>query len=358
MVRELTIGGCERDLTKIAKGLDRARFTPHVGCFRSQGLRGDELRRAGIPVVEFPVRSLKSFGALRAFRQMARYLEEHGIRLIHAYDVPMNIYGLPVGWLCGRATLSSQLCYRGLCSPLTRFLLRFGDALVDRIVVNCEAMRRHMIDDERVPASRVYLSYNGVDTREFRPLEEPPPEALRGAPLVIGAVCAFRPEKNLPLLMEAFARVRSLKPGMKLALVGSGPVEEELKALCRRLRLEDDCVFEPMTAAVARWMRAIQIFALPSLSEAFSNGLLEAMACGCCPVGSRVGGTPELIEHERRGLLFENGNLDDLTAQLRRAIQDEPLRKAMAAEASRFAHQRLSVEFAVERMERLYSSLL
>ena len=81
MVRELTIGGCERDLTKLAKHLDRAQFTPYVGCFHPNGYRADELREAGIPIVEFPVRSFYSYSALRAARIMrGNFLREHQIQ--------------------------------------------------------------------------------------------------------------------------------------------------------------------------------------------------------------------------------------------------------------------------------------
>ena len=63
-MRELHQGGTERQLTEVALGLDRARFEPHVGTFRPEGMRGDELRAAGVPVVHFPVYSFQSPAAL------------------------------------------------------------------------------------------------------------------------------------------------------------------------------------------------------------------------------------------------------------------------------------------------------
>jgi hypothetical protein len=60
MVRELNLGGSERQMAEIAKALDRSRFDPRVGCFRPAGLRADDLRAAGVPIVHFPVPSLAS----------------------------------------------------------------------------------------------------------------------------------------------------------------------------------------------------------------------------------------------------------------------------------------------------------
>ena len=78
-----------------------------------------------------------------------------------------------------------------------------------------------------------------------------------------------------------------------------------LAAARRRLGIFPDCVFEPATPRVADWLHAIDIFVLPSLSEALSNSLMEAMACGCCVAASRVGGNPELVAHGETGMLFE-----------------------------------------------------
>src|SRR5581483_8386728 len=94
LARELNLGGSERQMTEIARGLDRSRFEPHVGCFFPQGLRADELRRAGVPILHLPVHSLKSPSALGGARRLARYVRERGIDIIHAFDYPMNVFAI------------------------------------------------------------------------------------------------------------------------------------------------------------------------------------------------------------------------------------------------------------------------
>jgi glycosyltransferase involved in cell wall biosynthesis len=219
-------------------------------------------------------------------------------------------------------------------------------------------MRRHLIEDEGVRADRVYLCYNGVDTHIFYPAEQPKPAPLAQAGIVIGTVCALRPEKRVDLLLDAFSRIRHLRSDAKLLIVGSGLLLHDLQTKAGALGIAGDCVFQPATRDVSRWMRAIDVFVLPSDSEAFSNALLESMASGCCPIGSRVGGTPELIEHGRRGFLFEPGNVQELAQILELVITDEACRKAMAEAAAAFAHHQLSIERAAARMGSLYSSLL
>src|ERR1700733_207740 len=92
MARELEAGGSERQLSEIAQGLDRSRFEPYVGAFRPNGLRGEQLRAAGVPVVHFPVYSFRSTGALTGALQLARFIRRQGIRLVHAFDNPLAVY--------------------------------------------------------------------------------------------------------------------------------------------------------------------------------------------------------------------------------------------------------------------------
>ena len=82
------------------------------------------------------------------------------------------------------------------------------------------------------------------------------------------------------------------------------------------------------------------------------------MACGCSVVGSRVGGTPELIGNEERGLTFESGNAHDLAAKLARLIQSDALRHDLGTRAAEFAAKKLSIEIAARRMAEIYDGVL
>src|ERR1700682_5093556 len=85
-VRELHHGGIERDVTKMALNIDRSRFEPHVASYQAEGMRFEELSRAGVPFLHVPLTSLKSPTALSAAMRVRQYIREHGIRLTHAYD--------------------------------------------------------------------------------------------------------------------------------------------------------------------------------------------------------------------------------------------------------------------------------
>jgi glycosyltransferase involved in cell wall biosynthesis len=356
MVRELNLGGSERQMAEIAKALDRTRFDPRASCFRPAGMRADDLHAAGVPVVHFPVPSIVSVkGALR----IAAYIRQQNIRLVHTFDTPANVYGVPAARLAGSAVVvSSQRVDRALWPMAQRHALRVTDRMVDGIVVNCDFLRRHLRDEEKAPAGLIHLCYNGVDTHTFQPAHSIRPEALRSAGLVVGVVCGLRPEKGLETLLDAFAAVLGLMPDMKLAIVGSGPCLAQLQDRARALGVTRDCVFEPATPLVADWLRAMDIFVLPSLSEALSNSLMEAMACGCSVAASRVGGNPELVAHGETGMLFAPGDAADLARILRLLVRDPALRRQLASNAAHLMRTRFSLEAAAQRMGDIYSALL
>jgi glycosyltransferase involved in cell wall biosynthesis len=359
MARALDAGGSERQLTETAKALDRSRFEPHVGTFNPRGMRGEELGRAGIPVAEFPIYSYRSRAAIAGAFQLRRYIRRNHIRLVHAWDYPLNVYAIPVTrTMTSAIAVSSQRSHRQLIPGSYMPFLRASDRFAHAVVVNCEFLKTHLEQDERVPAQKIRLCYNGIDTKVFHRLPGPRHPRLRDSALVIGVVCGLRPEKDLPTLVEAFSRVSKIQRGMKLAVVGSGPELAALELQARKLDITENCVFEPSTVEVPAWLRSMDIFVLPSLTEALSNSLMEAMACGCCAVATCVGGNPELVRDKETGLLFEPGDVEGLAAALRELVENQPLREELAAAGEKQILEKFTLRASAERMAEIYAELI
>ena len=85
---------------------------------------------------------------------------------------------------------------------------------------------------------------------------------------------------------------------------------------------------------MAEWLSRIDIFVLPSRTEALSNALMEAMACSCCAIASRVGGNPELIDEGENGLLFDVDDPEQLAGQIEALLADPARRQRLASAAS------------------------
>jgi L-malate glycosyltransferase len=354
LTRSLGLGGTERQLAEVARALDRRVFAPHVGCFYAEGFRAEELRSASVPVVRFPVTSFVHPSAIIGLLAMGRYIREHKIQLVHTFDVPLNLFGVFAARLFqAPSVLSSQRAHRALTPGIRRHLLRLTDWLVDGIVVNSEAVRRELIEADHVPPRLIHLCYNGIDASFCQSTRK-----SAAGPIVIGVICALRPEKGLETLLEAFASLNAPQEVARLRIVGSGPSLPSLQELALKLDLAGLCTFEPATKDVPAALQRIDIFVLPSLSEALSNSLMEAMASGCCVVASKTGGNPELVTDQQSGLLFPPGDSAALAASLDLLLRNAGLRSRLAAAAAERMRTEFTLERAARRMGEIYTEAL
>ena len=153
---------------------------------------------------------------------------------------------------------------------------------------------------------------NAVDTDLFAPGEPRP------GPARMIVVASLQPAKGIPQLLEA---LRDLPGDAAVDIVGDGPQRHEYEEAARSAGLAERITFHGYRpkAAVAELMRSASFLVLPSLGENLPVAVLEAMACGLPVVATRVGGVPELVDHEN-GLLVEAGSADALRAGIERML--------------------------------------
>ncbi len=206
------------------------------------------------------------------------------------------------------------------------------------------AVSQAVADSIRVPswASRrpppVEVVRHGADLAAIRRGEEARSHARRALGLdddevVVGSVANFTAKKDQRTLLAAVALLRDRGRRLRLVLVGSGPLEHELRAFATELRLRD-VLFTGMRTDVYDLLPGFDVYALSSRYEGLPISLLEAMATGLACVATRVGGIPEVIVQGRNGLLVEAGDASAFATALERLVTDESLRHAIADRAA------------------------
>ena len=183
---------------------------------------------------------------------------------------------------------------------------------------------------ERLGAKRTMTIPNGVD---FGHLAKVP----RGEKIAhrVVAVARLSPEKGLTFLIDALKIARHSVEDAELFIVGGGALESELKAFTAERSLQDVVHFlgaKPNAEAMAEVARS-GVFVLPSLGEGLGIVLLEAQALGVPVIGTRVGGIPDVIEHEKTGLLAPPSDAKALAEAIVRLLTDAPLAERCTAEA-------------------------
>jgi glycosyltransferase involved in cell wall biosynthesis len=112
-------------------------------------------------------------------------------------------------------------------------------------------------------------------------------------------------EKNISLLIEAFADAATENENIKLIILGDGPLKEEIEALIKHKNIEDKVLLTGYVKNVNDYLIASDFFMLPSEVEGMSNSLLEAMSAGLIPIATNISGSADLIEHNKNGFLID-----------------------------------------------------
>jgi len=203
---------------------------------------------------------------------------------------------------------------------LRRFLRSVGPRV---IVCVSEANRQRLIADHRFPARKMVTARNGIDVQRFRP-DPAHAETWRrrwGIPegaLVLGAVGRLAPIKGYDTALASFQALLERFPDMdlRLVLVGEGPDEQALRVQAEQVVPGGRVVFSPFCERPWEPLNAFDVFVMPSLEEGLPLALAEAMACGCCPVATAVGGIPELVASPELGWLVPVGSTDAFAAAM------------------------------------------
>ncbi len=355
----LDTGGSERQMRQLSVALDRSRWDVHVAFFRPEPDRERELQAAGVKTVFIPVYSYTSIDTVGSIMKLRRYLKEHRIQLLHAFDNPSSTFAVPVARLAGvPVALASQRSNRKLEPLRLQRLRRFVDPCAHGFVVNAKALEEHLVNDEGISRTKIHFCPNGLDTSRFSMDNRQRLPQLTKASLVIGCIATHRPEKQIPFLVDAFAEMRRLRPGLQLVLVGSGTETARIVERVEANQHGSDCLMIPHTPDTSVILKSIDIFVLGSKSEGASNSVMEGMASGCAVVASNVEGTRDLVHNGVNGFLFEYCDQASLLGKVLPLIDDSALRLKTAQDSSHWVRSTMSVEAATARMASIYELYL
>lgn len=348
-------GGTEGQFVELACRLDRCRWDVDVACVRPEGPLRSRLEAAGFQPWRCGPDSFKSAKLIGAVVALARRMRARGIAVVHSFDFYTNILALPAGRLAGvPAVIASQRNLGNLRPPTQQMMHTLSLRLAGHILVNSDAVRAHVQQSRGIHPNRVTVISNGVDLTRFLPSSVP----SHGTGFLVGALSNLRSEKGLADLIRAAAMVRDAWPDARFVIWGEGPLRRELEDQVRSLGLMASVTLPGSTATPEAMLRDLDVFVLPSLSEACSNGLIEAMATGLPVVATSVGGNPGLVEDEITGLLVPPGDSPALAKAISRLIED----RALAARLGEQARARAQVTFGMDRMvactENLYDRIL
>lgn len=350
---EMETGGTQRQISLLARGLERVAFAPEVAYFRHRSFLVDELVAAGVPVHEVP-----KHGRLDPafFWKLTQLLRRGRYGLVHAFSFTGELWSALAAQLSGRPPIVSSIRGRYDDYSSTQWALKAWVARRScRVVANSDAGADLAAERMGYPRRDIRVVRNGIEPPP--PATGPDPRSALGLSpkhvvgLFVGRLVAV---KNVSSLLRAIAALPPTPQPFVLLVAGDGPLRGELEAQARALRIDNRVRFLGERRDVAALLRAAAFLVLPSLGEGLSNVILEAMAAGRPVLASDVPGNREAIVHAQEGLLYPGGDEAAFTHALTQLITDAALRERLGRRGLERAQREFSLEAMVSAMSAIY----
>ena len=205
--------------------------------------------------------------------------------------------------------------------------------------------------------SKAVFIPNGIEDTRFLPRAEAQ-QALLGQPreFVIGTIAEWTTNKGLTVLVEAFAHTLKEFPQAVLCLIGWGDKEEEIRHYTQRLGIQESVHMITLSPA-APYLKAFDIFVLPSYKEGLPYVLLEASLAELPIIATRVGGIPDIIEDTKNGLLVPPGSSIEIMKKLFSFKTNPGLGQQLGVEARKRALAHFGKTTMIEKTKNLYATL-
>jgi glycosyltransferase involved in cell wall biosynthesis len=356
VVQELSVGGAQRHATALTLGLD-GRVERIVLCTSGGEHFRPPLVAAGIPIERIPRPKPQPHKLVPAAIALAAVLRRERPHLVHAWN-PGAVGAAALARVLARCPDVALIgSYHGVPGrPVARAARVF--ALTADLVVACGPLPAAELLEAGLPASRVVAINNAVDAVSARSALEVRNEFGLNGDEVVVTVGRYAEEKNQALLIDALAELAPRRPRLRALVVGEGPLEGALRERIAARGLTGIAQVTGPRLDSVDIMAAADVFALSSSSEALPFVVLEAMSV-CCPiVATAVGGIPDVVQHERTGLLVAKDDRSGLAAGIERLLDERALARALAANAEQLVEQKFSLETMVERYAAVYESVV
>ncbi len=223
---------------------------------------------------------------------------------------------------------------------------------VDKIITICEWSKKEAVA-EGFSESKIAFIPNGVNTDHFIPSS-----VLDCSSNKITYLGRLKHQKGIDTLLRAFSILVAKKPELQLEITGEGPEKTNLLKMSEDLKIADKVIFHGNNTDPYAFLLSSGIFVLPSRCEGLPNVLLEAMSCGLPVIASNVGGNLDLIQPGINGILFEEGNHEQLSLAIETIRDDKQLKEKLGENARQTVVEGYSMDLITSEYITLYKELL
>ncbi|MDP3953436.1 MAG: glycosyltransferase [bacterium] len=365
------VGGLTVSIVSFRQGLERLGHDVYVFAPRFEGYKETDKRVFRYPSApikyktQYPIaihtnKDQKYFADAKIDLVHALHpwvVGKYGLRLARRFRVPIvftnhTMYPLYIDYV------PKILPRRLAMGFIERSAMRFANK-VDAVIAPTRGVKEYL--QRNGVKKPIYVVPSGIEQKSLR---KTPPAGLRkrfGIPKdhkILLNLSRISPEKNLPLILEAYQKVLMEYPKTSLVMAGGGPYLETLKGIARQMGLESKVFFTGLVQMDQRggYFKEGDIFVHSSLSETQGLILIDSMAVGVPIVAVKATGVVDVVEDGQSGLLTD-GSADALAKGVLRLLRDDKLREKLAKGASQRAKE-YTIEKTSRKLEEVYKEVL
>jgi len=349
-------------LSAIFTRLDNSKYRK-ICIYLKQGCEEpNPLEKEGIKIYYLSkLQSFKIFNFAAVFK-MAKILRKEQIKILHCHRHQAAVYGIIAAKLAGIKVVFTHV--HGLNrskNPRRKFINRLVLPWAAKILAVSKAVKADILSHNRfLHPDKIICLNNSIDFARFAEISITQQQAKQALGLnqndfVFGTVGRLAPTKGLEYLLRAFAIVHTQVLNSKLIIAGTGRLKQQLVQLTKELNIEKYVSFLGYRTDIETVMRAMDVFVLASIAEGMPGAVLEAMAAGVPVAATSAGGTAEILENGKYGIMVPPADADALAEGMLKAVKMPQETKTQIIEAAR-AKVKAQHDFSVitKQLENIY----
>lgn len=361
IIDDLGLGGAQRQLVALLKGMPRDRVEIHLIALSDKKCAYENaVRDLGIPLTIIDQSGKWSWGAFWGVRKKLIELQPD---IIHTWLFTADFYGRVAAFSVGFRNIISAMRNTVDDMPwhyrIVSQLLSLG---TKRITVNADAIRYDLVNAMGISNSKIRTIYNGIDLEEFdapqsngRYREE---WQIPSNGKVIAMAARMAAQKDYFTFLRAAQMVKKEFPKAYFLLIGDGPLRPEIEERVKALGLEACVRLLGARRDVWSILKHVDICVLASHFEGCSNSVMEAMAAGKPVIATNVGGNSELISDGESGWVVPPQNFDAMANALLLLLRDAKRAGDMGSRGRLRVEKHFTLGTTVRQTEDLYRELL
>ena len=357
----LPIGGAEEHLRTILKYLPKDLYNPTVCCMGNKDIIGEEIEKSGINVIELKEKHrVFNFSLLKSLENI---IHKNNIHIIHSHLYHANMYGRFAAIRTGIPVVASEHATTGKMSLRRKLINRWLSGKTSTVIAVSNPVKQYVMERDHLPENRIQVVHNGIDIdgalsgltkRQAREKLNIPDDCF-----TIGLTGRLIERKGHKVLLQAAQKLLGVISSFRILIAGEGELDGTLRELSSKLGIDGQVEFMGARRDVPDILRALDVFAFPSLpGEGLSIALLEAMAAGLPIIATPSGGTAEIIRNGVNGIAVPYNDPTALAEALAKLCFDKPLAEFLGKNAEDTVRREYGAPAMIDKFHLIYQKAL